>query len=156
MALVAPGAPVSEEEGYGKALQSFADTQADQPPVKSKPAAAVKAGASGSTQEDADSGAQAEPVSQVSMDQLIERLKNTDAIGFLTKLALRSDVMDLKDDVICYRKEGKLSEYRDELRSRFDGLVLKLMTLLEKDPSLSQDIYVARESLWKNLLEVQA
>lgn len=155
MALVAPGASVSEVEGYGKASQGFADVQAEKPPVESKSAAA-KTGASGDTQKGADSETEAEPVSQVSMDQLIERLKNTDAIGFLTKLALRSDVMDLKDDVIRYRQEGKLSEYRAQLRSRFDGLVLKLMTLLEKDPSLSQDIYVARESLWKNLLEVQA
>lgn len=149
MALVAPGVSVSE--GHGKA----AGVQAEKTPLESKPAAA-KADASDDRQEDVDSGAEAEPVSQVSMDQLIERLKNTDAIGFLTKLALRSDVMDLKDDVIRYRKDGKLSEYRGQLRSRFDGLVLKLMTLLEKDPSLSQDIYVARESLWKNLLEVQA
>lgn len=90
------------------------------------------------------------------MDMLVERLKQTRAIGFFTKLAIRNDVMDLIELVGNYRKKSVLGAKLDDVRARFDGLVLKIVALLEEDPDLSRDIYLARETIWKSLLEVKA
>lgn len=92
----------------------------------------------------------------IGIDELIERLKQTDAIGFLTKLAIRSDVLEFKSTVESYRENGAFEKHLGMLRSRFDGLLLKILALLEKDPKLSRDIYVARDSIWKNLVEVNS
>ncbi|MDT8375976.1 MAG: hypothetical protein RQ867_04460 [Mariprofundaceae bacterium] len=93
---------------------------------------------------------------EISMEQLIERLKNTEAIGFLTKLAIRSDVLDFKQSVESYRKQGVLEENAEMLRGYFNGLLLKILALLERDPALSRDIHLARESIWKSLVEAKS
>jgi len=85
------------------------------------------------------------------MSVLIERLKKTDAIGMFTKLALRSDALDMMDMITAYNKH--MARYSlKELRARFDGLLLKVMALLDDDPGLSKDISLAREEIWKSLL----
>jgi len=89
------------------------------------------------------------------MDALIERLKNSDAIGMFTKLALRSDAMDVMDAVKAYHKREKQVSL-DQVRARFDGLLLKVMALLDNDPALSGDISMAREDIWRSLMEVKA
>jgi len=89
------------------------------------------------------------------MDALIERLKNSDAIGVFTKLALRSDAMDVVDEVKNWREhKGRMS--LSEIRARFDGLLLKVLALLDDDPALSADISMARDNIWNSLLEGKA
>ncbi|MDQ6995876.1 MAG: hypothetical protein Q9M82_00265 [Mariprofundus sp.] len=95
-------------------------------------------------------------VVSVDFNILKERLKNTDAIGFFTKLAIRNDIVDLMDKIKKYRKKAKLKVKMNEIRSSFDGLLLKIIALLEGDPNLSRDLYVGRESIWESLLEVKA
>lgn len=95
-------------------------------------------------------------VVSVNFDALKERLKNTDAIGFFTKLAIRNDIVDLMDKIKRYRKQSMLKEKMQEIRTSFDGLLLKIIALLEEDPDLSRDLYVGRESIWESLLEVKA
>ncbi|MDQ7011358.1 MAG: hypothetical protein Q9M29_06005 [Mariprofundaceae bacterium] len=90
------------------------------------------------------------------MDMLVERLKQTRAIGFFTKLAIRNDVMDLIVLIDNYRKKSVLESKLNDVRARFEGLFLKIVALLENDPDLSRDIYLAREKIWKSLLEVKA
>ncbi len=91
------------------------------------------------------------PVRPFDMDVLIERLKQTDAIGVFTKLAIRSDALDMMAMVKAYRRH--LAKYSlKELRARFNGLLLKVLALLNDDPKLSRDIYLARECIWKSLL----
>jgi hypothetical protein len=97
----------------------------------------------------------ARPAPALDLETLTERLKQTDAIGLFTKLAIRNDVMDLADTIKKYRKKSLLTAKLDLLRSRFEGLFLKIVALLEKDPGLSRDIYLARETIWKSLLEVK-
>ncbi len=92
--------------------------------------------------------------SGIDLDTLTERLKQTPAIGVFTKLAIRSDIMDLKDEITDYRQKSVLQSKLEEVRSRFDGLLMKIVALLEDDPGLSRDLYTARESIWKSLLEV--
>ena len=98
------------------------------------------------------------PEEQISVDieALKTRLKDTDAIGVFTKLAIRSDILDLVDEINRYRKQTKLESKINEVRASFDGLLLKMVALLEGDPTLSRDLYVSRESIWKSLLEVKA
>jgi len=91
------------------------------------------------------------------MNMLIERLKKTDAIGMFTKLAIRSDALDIIDMIKAYNKH--MARYSlQELRARFNGLVLKVLALLDNDPQLSRDISLAREDIWRSLLtqEVKA
>jgi len=92
----------------------------------------------------------------LNMDALIERLKKTDAIGFFTKLAIRNDVMDFTAMVKRYRRQAVLKARIQDVRARFEGLFLKIVALLEKDPALSRDIYLARENIWKHLVEEKA
>jgi len=90
-------------------------------------------------------------VKNFDMHVLIERLKKTDAIGMFTKLALRSDALDMMDMIMAYNKH--MARYSlKELRARFDGLLLKVMALLNDDPKLARDISLAREDIWKSLL----
>ncbi|MDQ6971248.1 MAG: hypothetical protein Q9M30_01225 [Mariprofundaceae bacterium] len=88
------------------------------------------------------------------MDALIARLKESDAIGMFTKLALRSDALDLMDLVNTWKHKAKKISLQ-EVRSRYDGLVLKVLALLDDDPALSGDISSAREEIWQSLLEVK-
>ncbi|WP_171966477.1 hypothetical protein [Mariprofundus micogutta] len=99
--------------------------------------------------------AKEEPVA-VDMETLKKRLKETDAIGVFTKLAIRSDIVDLVDEINRHRKQSRLEMKMANLRASFDGLLLKIVALLEGDPVLSRDLYVSRESIWKSLLEVKA
>jgi len=89
------------------------------------------------------------------MDALIERIKQSHAIGMFTKLALRSDALDMVDLIKAYRQKVTHMSL-DEVRARFDGLFLKVLALLDDDPVLSREISMSREGIWKSLLEVKA
>lgn len=91
----------------------------------------------------------------ISMDELVEGLKASKAIGFFTKLAIRSDVIGFRDKVKKIRENNQLKDKMESIKANFDGLLLKIMALLEKDPDLSKKIYLGRHSIFKSLLEVQ-
>lgn len=96
-----------------------------------------------------------EAIAAVDIEVLTERLKNSDAIGMFTKLAIRNDIVDIIDQIEEYREKELLNEKIGEIRASFDGLLLKIVALLEEDPVLSRDLYVSRESIWNSLLEVK-
>jgi len=127
---------------HGKSLaKSDTDASRTEVEVGSKPGSEAKVAASKRPRFD--------------MDALIERLKGSDAIGMFTKLALRSDAIDLMDLVKTWKHKAKKISLQ-EVRSRYDGLVLKVLALLDDDPALSGDISSAREEIWQSLLEVKA
>ena len=95
------------------------------------------------------------PAPQLDMDTLIERLKQTQAIGVLTKLVLRSDVTDLINEVKLYKKTKGSARQLERIKAHFNGLLLKVLALLDDDPKLAQDIQSARNILWQHLLEVK-
>lgn len=97
-----------------------------------------------------------EQVAAINMEVLTARLKKTKAIGLFTKLAIRNDVSDLMGEVKRYRKQSMLASKITEIRESFEGLLMKIMALLDDDPELSRDLYAGRESIWKSLLEVKA
>jgi hypothetical protein len=100
-------------------------------------------------------GVKSEQVVVIDMEILTSRLKKTKAIGLFTKLAIRNDVSDLMNDVKRYRKKSMLAARIKEIRESFEGLLMKIIALLDDDPELSRAMYVGRESIWKSLLEVK-
>jgi hypothetical protein len=85
---------------------------------------------------------------------LEDRLKGTHAIGVFTKLSLKNQVDDLLGQFRAFhaRKQPPLNE----LRQRYDGLLLKVLSLLQDgDPSLASEISGSRETLWGILTDPQ-
>ena len=75
-------------------------------------------------------------------------LKETKAIGVMTKLSLRNQVDDLLSQFRAFY-QGKLKTTLAELRRPFDLLVLKLLSLLQdSDPTLAAAIAASREAIW--------
>jgi hypothetical protein len=82
------------------------------------------------------------------LKSLEQRLKETDAIGVLTKIALKNQVDDLLDQFRAYY-QGKVKTTLAELRRPYDLLVLKVLSLLQdSDPALASAIAASREAIW--------
>jgi hypothetical protein len=82
------------------------------------------------------------------LTSLETRLKETEAIGVMTKIALKNQVDDLLDQFRAFYA-GKLKTTLAELRRPYDLLVLKVLSLLQdSDPSLAAAIAASREAIW--------
>ena len=82
------------------------------------------------------------------LDSLENRLRETEAIGFMTKLTLKSQVKDLLDRFRAYY-DGTDAIHITQLRQPYDTLILKVLALLQdKDPPLAKDIASSREAIW--------
>lgn len=80
------------------------------------------------------------------------RLKNTKAIGLMTKLSLKNQVDDLVDQFRAYH-QGQRKNLAD-LRQPYDLLLMKVLTLLQDgDPALAREISASREALWNILAD---
>jgi hypothetical protein len=79
---------------------------------------------------------------------LEQRLKDTKAIGVLTKITLKNQVDDLLDQFRAYY-QGKLRTDLASLRRSYDLLVLKVLSLLQDgDQALATAIAASREAIW--------
>jgi hypothetical protein len=105
-------------------------------PATSKPPAPVTA---------APTPSGAKPLDLASLEK---RLKETKAIGLMTKISLKNQVDDLLDKFRAYyRKQTHTS--LAELRRPYDLLLLKVLSLLQdSDPTLARDIVTSREAIW--------
>jgi hypothetical protein len=147
--------------GGGQCCMAAADASAAPAAMAGKteqaPAAATPANTQGTGNPAAPaSTAAAAPAPRFDMNTLIERLKQTKAIGVLTKLVLRSDVNDLIDEVKLYKQTKGTESQLERIKAHFNGLLLKVLALLNDDPKLAQDIQRARDNLWQHLMEVKA
>jgi hypothetical protein len=89
--------------------------------------------------------AQAAPLD---LNSLETRLKDTKAIGVMTKIALKNQVDDMLNQFRAFY-QGKLKTTLAELRKPYDLLVLKVLSLLQdSDPSLAAAIVASREAIW--------
>jgi hypothetical protein len=82
------------------------------------------------------------------LEALKTELKQTKAIGLMTKLSLKNKVDDLLDD---FRKHhaGKAKPTLSELRQTYDLLMMKVLSLLQdKDQKLASEIVSSREQIW--------
>lgn len=97
----------------------------------------------------------AKPAAPPTLDlkSLEQQLKDTEAIGFLTKLSLKNQVDDL---LAQFRSvyDGPQSAGVAQLRAPFDMLLMKVLALLQdKDPALARSIHASREALWAVLAD---
>lgn len=84
---------------------------------------------------------------------LEKRLRETNAIGLMTKLTLKSQVEDLLERFRAYH-EGRARIQLTELRQPYDSLILKVLALLQdRDPSLASAIASSREAIWSILTD---
>lgn len=87
------------------------------------------------------------------LKSLEARLRDTDAIGVMTKLTLKSQVDDLLERFRAYH-DGRAKMPLAELRQPYDSLILKVLALLQdKDPPLAGAISASREAIWSILAD---
>jgi hypothetical protein len=98
-------------------------------------------------------GASKPSAPMLDLKSLETRLRETDAIGVMTKLTLKSQVDDLLDRFRAYH-EGRAKTPLAELRQPYDSLILKVLALLQdKDPPLAGAIAASREAIWSILTD---
>jgi len=79
---------------------------------------------------------------------LAQRLRDTKAIGFLTKLQLKVDIDGLLEELEELH-HGQNHATVEQLHERFQLLFDNIVSLLQdKDPELAKSITNARQSLW--------
>ena len=79
---------------------------------------------------------------------LEQRLKETSAIGVLTKLSLKNQVDDLVARFKAFH-DGSRPPTLAELRPAFELLLMKVLSLLQdKDAALARDIDASRNAIW--------
>jgi hypothetical protein len=84
---------------------------------------------------------------------LVARLRDTSAIGFFTKLALKNQIDDLLDNFRRFHAREDATPLAG-LRDQFNLLFMKVITLLQDgDPALGQEIAKGREILWGKLAD---
>lgn len=84
----------------------------------------------------------------VNLDSLRASLRETDAIGFTTKLSLRYDLDSLLESFDDYHK-GRGVETLPSLHQKFAELLASTLSLLRQDdPQLFRKLRDAQEQLW--------
>jgi hypothetical protein len=82
------------------------------------------------------------------LNTLDAQLKATDAIGALTKIALKNQVDDLKQKFREHH-EGKTTRTMTDLRRSYNLLLMKVLSLLQDtDKMLASKIVSSREAIW--------
>ena len=82
------------------------------------------------------------------LNTLEARLKETNAIGLFTKIALKNQVDDLLDQFREYYG-GTAKFTMTDLRRSFDLLMMKVLSLLQdEDQKLASSILSSREAIW--------
>ncbi|HUP30301.1 MAG TPA: hypothetical protein VM122_09030 [Usitatibacter sp.] len=138
-----PPTPVKEAAVAPKAAPAAPAKGAAAAPAKAPLPAAVKAAA-------------AKPAATAPLDlkSLEQRLKETSAIGVLTKLSLKNQVDDLVQGFRAFHE--KKQPTLGELRSSFDLLMMKVLSLLQDhDQALAKDISASRDAIWGVLTDRQ-
>jgi hypothetical protein len=144
---IVAGAPVS-----GSATLSTGSPTGKTAPVVAKAPAKFPAGPASAAQpskKDTISPEIAKPKPPpLDLASLEQRLKDTKAIGVLTKITLRNQVDDLLRQFRAFY-QGKLKTDLANLRRSYDLLVLKVLSLLQdSDQALATAIVASREAIW--------
>ena len=95
-------------------------------------------------------------VAPLDLEALKTQLKQTKAIGLMTKLSLKNQVDDLLDKFKAHHS-GKQTPTMTELRRSYDLLMMKVLSLLQDhDQKLASDIVSSRERIWGLLADPRA
>jgi hypothetical protein len=91
------------------------------------------------------------PKPQLDLKAMEQRLRNTSAIGVFTKLSIKNQVDDLLAAFRSYHA-GRKPPTLDDLHQRYDGLLLKVVSLVQDDdPQLAASISASRSAIWERL-----
>jgi hypothetical protein len=89
------------------------------------------------------------------LKSLEQRLKDTSAIGIMTKLSLKNQVDDLVARFKAYHA-GNRPPTLPELRPAFDLLLMKVLSLIQDhDQALARDLNASRDAIWGVLTDRQ-
>jgi hypothetical protein len=139
-----PETPAPPSEAAPPEPTRDAEDRGEPPPAPEPP----EAGAPGPSQEPP-------AATTVDLHQLQERLRDTDAIGFFTKLKLKNELDDLVDAMRAHFA-GADNPSLEQLRERYDLLLMKVLAVLDEgDPALSRDLSASRDRLWDLLADPQ-
>jgi hypothetical protein len=119
-------------------------------PVPAVPAAKASTAAATTAKAPAPIVAAAKPAAPPTLDlkSLEQKLKDTKAIGVMTKLSIKNQVDDLLDQFRGFYL-GKVKTSLAELRRSYDLLVMKVLTLLQDgDQALARAVAGSREAIW--------
>ncbi|MEO8196027.1 MAG: hypothetical protein ABI689_04835 [Thermoanaerobaculia bacterium] len=87
-------------------------------------------------------------VPEMDLKALEDQLRQTKAIGFMTKITLKGQVNDLLDRFREYY-QGKAKMTMKDLRRSYDLLMMKVLSLLQdEDQRLASAIVASREAIW--------
>jgi hypothetical protein len=82
------------------------------------------------------------------LKSLEQKLKETKAIGLMTKLAIKNQVDDLLSQFRAYH-QGRQPPTLAELRRPYELLLMKLLSLLQdQDPGLAKALNDSRDAIW--------
>ena len=161
----APGpaaAPARSAAATSAPLPPLASATAKAPPpappakASAAPAPAVKASTPAAPAAKAASpsaGAAAGPAAPKALDlkSLEKRLKDTNAIGLMTKLSLKNQLDDLVAKFRAFH-DGRRPPTLTELRPGFELMLMKVLSLVQdQDSALANDINAARGAMWEVL-----
>jgi cytoskeletal protein RodZ len=141
-------APPAQPPTRPSPAPSEAVAKAAPPDAKAPAKAAAPAAPAPKKEAAAADATKQQPAAPLDLASLETRLKNTQAIGVLTKLSLKNQVDDLLNQFRAFY-QGKLKTTLAELRRPYDLLILKVLSLLQdKDPPLATDLAASREAIW--------
>lgn len=164
----APGpvaAPARSAAATSAPLPPLASAAAKAPPpappakASAAPAPAVKAStpaapaAKAASPSASSAGAAAGPAAPGALDlkSLEKRLKDTNAIGLMTKLSLKNQLDDLVAKFRAFH-DGRRPPTLTELRPGFELMLMKVLSLVQdQDSALANDINAARGAMWEVL-----
>jgi len=143
----APAAPQPERPVAPSTSPGENAARATSPPTKAPPKAVPPAPPV--AKKEAAPPETAKPQEQpLDLASLEKRLRDTNAIGVMTKLTLKNQVDDLLNQFRAFYA-GKLKTTLAELRRPYDLLILKVLSLLQdKDASLAAALAASREAIW--------
>jgi hypothetical protein len=91
------------------------------------------------------------PKPQLDFKAMEQRLRDTSAIGVFTKLSIKNQADDLLNAFRGYYA-GHVPPTLDDLHGRFDGLLLKVVSLVQSDDAtLASSISASRGAIWEKL-----
>jgi hypothetical protein len=93
----------------------------------------------------------AAPQPKLDFKAMEQRLRDTPAIGLFTKLSIKNQVDALLQDFRAFHA-GRTPPTLDDLHQRYDGLLLKVVTLVQNDDAeLASSISASRSAIWEKL-----
>ena len=144
----APAGPKPSVSGIKPTRSAATEKPSSAKSAKDKPPAAA---GSASTPVPSLPSAANPPKPQLDFKAMEQRLRDTSAIGVFTKLSIKNRVDDLLKAFQVYHA-GRTPPTLDELHQRFDGLLLKVVTLVQNDDAtLASSISASRNAIWDRL-----